>query len=229
MKQWIVLFALAQACCFAAMDSALLRARDAQDRVALDKLVAATQTAAEKAPKSADAQYRFAVASSALAEVALEQKDKAAAAKTAVPGIKAAEAAIALNQNSAEYHRILAALCGQAIPGDKYAAFSYGKRAKDAIEKAKQLDPKSAQVWIADGVGNSYLPAFLGGGPDPAIRSFEHALELDPKSSEAWLWLGIQQRKKQQNAEARKSFEKALALDPNRLWAKQQLAKTPAT
>lgn len=213
--------------CRGAMDAALVRARDAQDRPALEKLVAGARAVAEKEKTNADAQYRYALASSIQAEVSLEVKDNGAAERAATGGVKAADAAIALNPNNAEYYRVLGTLCGQVIPADILAGLSYGRRAKDAIEKAKQMDPKSALVWIADGVGNYYLPAALGGGPDLAIRSFQRALQLDPNNAEAWLWLGLAQRKKHANGEARISFGKSLALDSDRIWAKQQLEKTP--
>jgi Flp pilus assembly protein TadD len=35
-------------------------------------------------------------------------------------------------------------------------------------------------------------------------------------------------RKQNRDAEARQAFGKALALDPNRVWVRQQLEKTPA-
>jgi hypothetical protein len=35
-------------------------------------------------------------------------------------------------------------------------------------------------------------------------------------------------RKQNQNPEAREAFGKALELNPNRIWVKQQLDKTPA-
>jgi tetratricopeptide (TPR) repeat protein len=221
------LFLLASGLCGGAMDPALVHARDAQDRPALDKMMAAARAAAERTKQDADAQYRLALISSIAAEVALEVKDNAAAERAATGGVRAADTAIALNPNNAEYYRVLGTLCGQVIPANLLAGLSYGKRAKDAIEKAKQMDPKSALVWIADGVGNYYLPAALGGGPDLAIRSFQRALQLDPNSAEAWLWLGLAQRKKHDNGEARISFGKSLALDSNRIWAKQQLDKTP--
>ena len=227
MRKILALMALGAGLSFGALDPALMHARDAQDRGALDKLTAAAKANADRAPKDATAQYQYALAASILAEVALEQKDKPAAERAGMAGVKAIDAAIAINSSNAEYYRLLATLCGEVIPANIFSAFSYGKRAKDSIEKAKQLDPKSPQVWIADGVGNYYLPASFGGGPDPAIRSFQHALQLDPKNAEAWLWLGQAQRKKQQDAEARRSFEKSLALDPSRVWAKQQLDKTP--
>ena len=49
-----------------------------------------------------------------------------------------------------------------------------------------------------------------------------------PQAAEAYLWLGLALRKENNNAEARKAFAKALELNPNRVWARQQLEKTPA-
>jgi Flp pilus assembly protein TadD len=72
-----------------------------------------------------------------------------------------------------------------------------------------------------------YLPSAFGGGTGEAIRDFRKAIALNPNSADAWLWLGIALRKSNQEAEARKAIEKSLALNPNRLWASQQLAKTP--
>src|SRR5436309_1179586 len=79
--------------------SPLETARDAQDRPALQKLVQNYQAAASKNPKSADAQYRVALAASYLGEVALEMKDKGEAARAAEVGIQAADAAIAIDAN----------------------------------------------------------------------------------------------------------------------------------
>jgi Flp pilus assembly protein TadD len=40
--------------------------------------------------------------------------------------------------------------------------------------------------------------------------------------------LGLSLRKENRDAEARQAFTKSLELNPNRVWAKQQLEKTPA-
>ena len=69
------------------MDPALVRARDAQDRGALQTLVSTARSAAEKAPKDAETQYRLALALSIQAEVALELKDKISAEKSATDGV----------------------------------------------------------------------------------------------------------------------------------------------
>ena len=83
-------------------------------------------------------------------------------------------------------------------------------------------------MYVARGVGNYYLPAQLGGGSKNAIPDFQKAIELDSKNAEAYLWLGLSLRKENRDDEARKAFNKSLELNPNRLWAKQQLEKTPA-
>jgi tetratricopeptide (TPR) repeat protein len=205
-------------------------ARDRQDRAALDKLAAEASTAAEKAPNNPEAQYRAALAASFVAEVALEVRDKDKAQKTADAGIKAAERALALKPAVAEYYRVLGTLCGQAIAGGNVlTGLSYGKRAKEAINKALELDPNAGKNWLARAVGNYYLPAALGGGPDAAIADIKKSLELDPKSADAYLWLGLSLRKAHRNADARQAFQKSMELNPHRVWAKEQLEKTPAS
>ena len=201
-------------------------ARDLQDRPALEKLVNQVSAAAAKAPNDADAQYRLALACSYQAEVAIELHDKKAGQQAAERGIKAGEKAVSLNGNSAEYLRVLGTLYGQAII-DISSGLSYGPKAKDAINRAVEKAPKSSAVYVARGVGNFYLPAMLGGGAKPAIDDFKKAIELDSNNAEAYLWLGVSLHKDNRDAEARNAFQKSLALNPRRVWTKQQLDKTP--
>jgi tetratricopeptide (TPR) repeat protein len=212
----------------AAAPSPLDIARDQQDRSALEKLANDYAAAAAKTPNDATAQYRAALAASYQAEVALEVRDKKQAEQAAERGVKMAERAVALKPDVAEHYRILGTLCGQVAAGNLLTGLSYGKRAQEAINKAVEKDPKSPTVYVARGVGNYYLPAALGGGLDLAIADFRKALALDAKSAEAYLWLGLSLRKQNKNAEAREAFGKAMELNPNRLWVKQQLDKTPA-
>jgi hypothetical protein len=203
-------------------------ARDRQDRPALEKQISELSIAAQKAPHDAEAQYRVALAASYLAEVSLEMRDKNQAQRAADSGIQAAGRAIAINSRNAEYYRVLGTLCGQVIPASVLSAFSYGKRAREAIDKALELDPKSSRAYLARGVGNYYLPEALGGGASLAVPDFRKAADLDPASAEPHLWLGLARRKEHHNAEARQAFEKAMRLDPARIWIKLQLEKTPA-
>jgi tetratricopeptide (TPR) repeat protein len=209
-------------------DAELEKARDAQDRAALQKLVTQIEATVAKKPADRLAQTRLALAQSYLSEVALEQKDKNLARAAAESGIKAAEKVVELDGKSADGHTLLGTLCAQVIPANVLAGLKYGRCAMDEINKAIELDPKSSDAWLRRGVGNYYLPASFGGGIDKALGDFTKAIQLDGKSAEAFLWRGIALRKANRNGEARKALEQAVRLNPNRLWAKQQLEKTPA-
>jgi tetratricopeptide (TPR) repeat protein len=208
--------------------AALEKARDAQDRGALERLASQFADVANKQPGDVQAQYRLALTQSYLAEIAIEAGDKNRARDAAEAGIKAGEKATALKPEVAEYHRILGTLCGQVIPANVLLGMKYGHCAQDEVKKAVDLDPKAAANYMSRGVGNYYLPAAMGGGVDMAIKDFQKALELDPRSAEAHLWLGIALRKANRNAEAHKELQRSVDLNPARAWAKQQLAKTPA-
>jgi len=226
MKVFITIAALFATSAF--NDSELIKARDRQDRAALEKLAGDLRSLADKDPKDAAAQYRFALAESYFAEVAIETRDKAAAKNAAQTGIDAAERAVNLKGDSSEYQRLLGTLCGQAVSANTLAALKYGKCALNSVNRAIELDPKSSINYLSHGVGNYYLPPAFGGGIELAIKDFRKAIELNPKNADAWLWLGVALRKDNQHAEAHKAIAKSLELNPNRLWAKQQLDKTPA-
>ena len=229
-----ITFSVTLLTCFA-LPSALRAAddldhlRDHQDRKTLEERAAAQHAAAEKTPNDPNAWYRAAIAYSYAAEVAMEVKDKNGAQKNAEAGAADVEKAIAINNKVADYYRVLGTLCGEVIPANPIAGIlSYGKRAKDALDKAIQMDPKSSKAFLAHGVGYYYLPNNFGGGPENAIKDFKQAIALDPKSADAWLWMGIAQKKLHQNAQARESLMKSLQFDPDRAWTKEQLEKTPA-
>jgi tetratricopeptide (TPR) repeat protein len=203
--------------------------RDRQDRPGLDARATALQAAAEKTPNDATGWYRAAMAYAYVAEVAMETRDKNAAQRAAEVGAGDAEKAIALNGKVADYYRVLGTLCGQVIPANPIAGIlSYGKRAKEALDKAIEMDPKSAKAFLAHGVGYYYLPANFGGGPENAMKDFRQAIALDPKLADAYLWMGIALKKEHQNAQAREALAKSLQLDPDRAWTRDQLEKTPA-
>ena len=224
-----ITFAVTLLTSFAAAADDLDRLRDHQDRKALEERAATQHAAAAKAPNDPNGWYHAAIAYSYAAEVAMEVKDKNGAQKNAEAGAADVEKAIAINNKVADYYRVLGTLCGEVIPANPIAGIlSYGKRAKDALDKAVEMDPKSSKAFLAHGVGYYYLPNNFGGGPENAMRDFRQAIALDPKSADAWLWMGIAQKKLHQNAQARESLAKSLQFDPDRAWTKEQLEKTPA-
>src|SRR5262249_46748988 len=123
---------------------------------------------------------------------------------------------------------LLGTLYGQIIPANPLiGALSFGKKAKDELERAIALDPKSPRVWISHGVGFFYLPTNFGGGAENAIKDYRKALSIDPKNFEAYLWMGVALKKDHQEKEAREAFQKSLELNPDHAWTKQQLASVP--
>ena len=186
-----------------AAEPALETARNRQDRAALEK----AGQARAKAAKNAAGHYETAIAFSYLSEVALELRDKRQARTAAESGINAAKAAIAAEPANAEYHRLLGTLCGQVIPADPMAGFQHGRCAKEEIEKALRMNPKSALAWMSSGVGKFYLPAMFGGGVDLAMKDFQKAVAIDPKLAEGWMWIGLAHRKGNRNADARQALQ----------------------
>jgi tetratricopeptide (TPR) repeat protein len=210
--------------------SELVSARDHQDLVSINQLLGQYEQAAKANPQCSECLYKLALANSYAAEVAMELRDKRKSEAYAEAGMDFAQKATASNANNAEYHRLLGELCGQVIPANPiFGALKYGQCAKQEIDKSIQLDSKLALAFVSRGVGNFYLPSAMGGGLDIALKDFDKALALDPKLSEAYLWKGVTLRKSNRNAEARQAFQKALEIDPQRMWTKQQLDKTPAS
>lgn len=208
----------------------LKQARDRQDLPALQKIILQDEQAAKANEKSAEAQYALALANSYAAEVAQELRDKKKAQTFAEAGVDAAQKAIAIDGSNAEYHRVLGGLCGQVIPANPIlGAMKYGQCARDELEKAIRLNGNLALAYVSRGVGYTYLPPSFGGGIDLALKDFNKAIAINPNLADAYLWKGVALHKANQNAEARQALQKALQLDPNRLWAKQELDKTPAS
>jgi tetratricopeptide (TPR) repeat protein len=204
------------------------RARDAQDRTALEKLAAQARAAAEKQAGSVRAQYEAALVHSYWAEVLAELRDLAGSSRAAQAGIGPAERAGRSEPNSAEHHRLLGTLYGQAIPGNVALGLRYGRKTLEELDRAVTLDPQNAEAYVSRGIGKYYLPAMFGGGSEKALEDLRKAAELDPKNHQAQLWLGLALRKANRNGEAREALARAVKLNPQRVWAKQQLEKTPA-
>ena len=204
------------------------RARDAQDRSTLESIAAKAVLAAQQQPQEARLHYEAALIYSYLGEIGAEVRDQASAKKAAEAGIAEAERAVALDSKSAEYHRLLGTLYGQMAPGALSSALKFGRKSLDELDRAVALDPKNSDAYLSRGVGRYYVPPMFGGGPDAALEDLRKAIELNPKSDQAYLWQGIVLRRANRNAEARQSLEQALKLNPQRVWARQQLEKTPA-
>jgi tetratricopeptide (TPR) repeat protein len=224
----IFLLVLGSSFCTAALLADLQSARNRQDRGAFDQIIGKLQ-AQSKANQSSEAQYQLALAYSFASEMAMEQRDKRKAEEYAEAGVDAAKKAVESKPNQAEYHRVLGELCGQVVPANPiFGGLKYGQCARDEVNKAIELDARSALAYLSRGVGNYYLPPQFGGGVDLALNDLNKAIALNPNLSDAYLWKGIALRKVNRNREAHQAIEKAVQLSPDWVWAKEQLQKTPA-
>jgi tetratricopeptide (TPR) repeat protein len=226
-----LLFGFAFSCTLfaAAAFDELTNARDRQDLATLDRLAHQYEQGAKQNPNSADAFYRTALAYSYGAEVAMELHDRHKSEALAEAGLDPAKKAVDLNGSNAEYHRLLGELCGQVIPASPLlGTLKYGQCARDELEKAISLNNRLALAYVSRGVGNYYLPSSMGGGIDFALKDFDKAISVYPNSADAYLWKGVTLHRANRNAEARQALQRAIQLDPNRIWAKEQLSKIPA-
>lgn len=204
----------------------LYSARNRQDLAALREAAGSAEARARTSSAIQDL-YAAALARSLEAEVALELGKKPEAASAAQAGIQTARALVDKSPSVAEHHRLLGTLCGQIIPANVLMGLQYGRCAREEMDAALRLDPRSAMAYLGRGVGNYYLPESFGGGIDKAIQDFRQATTLKPDLPDAWLWLGIALRKKGDSAGAKGALQKAKAMAPDRAWIEQQLQKTP--
>ena len=157
------------------------------------------------------------MAYSYLAEVTYEVHDKPASERAAEAGVKDADKAISINGKVADYYRVLGTLCGQVIPANPImGALAYGKRAKEALDKAIEMDPKSARAChVAHGVGftsTTLRPRVSAADRITRSKTISRRLPLDPKNAEAYLWLGVAYAKGHQSPQgACEAFTKSLA------------------
>lgn len=224
----LVLFACTLALGAASAINDLASARDRQDMGAIERIIQEYRQSDQQDSRTAAAHYKLALAYSYGAEVAMELHDKKKSEALAEAGLDPARKAVTENPSNAEYHRILGELCAQVIPANPvFGTLKYGQCARDEIQKAIQLDGHLAIAYVSRAVGNYYLPSSMGGGLDLALNDLDKAISLDPNLADAYVWKGVTLRKANRGAEARQAFARALQLDPNRVWAKEQLNKTP--
>jgi tetratricopeptide (TPR) repeat protein len=131
-----------------------------------------------------------------------------------------AQKAVALNDQSAAAHALLADLYGAKITG-MLSGMKYGPKANTESQRALQLDPNNAFVYAVLGRKYFYSPSAFGGDINKAIDSFRHAAALDPNSDEALVWLAKAYKKKGDPAHAEEALAQALRLNPRSVFAQR--------
>lgn len=131
-----------------------------------------------------------------------------------------AQRAVALNDESAEAHALLADLYGAKITG-MMSGMKYGPKANAESQRALQLDPNNAFVYAVLGRKYFYSPSAFGGDINKAIDSFKHAAALNPHSDEDLVWVAKAYRKKGDAAHADQALAQALKINPRSIFAQR--------
>lgn len=129
-----------------------------------------------------------------------------------------AQKAVALSDQSADAHALLADLYGAKITG-MLSGMKYGPKANTESQRALQLDPNNAFAYAVLGRKYFYSPSAFGGDLNKAIDSFKHAAALDPHSDEDLVWLAKAYRKKGDAARAQEALAQAIHLNPRSVFA----------
>ena len=208
--------------------SDLEKARDAQDRAALTKITTDLASAANRNPKDANAQYRLALGQSYLAEVAIEQRDK-----NAGKGSRRQRDSCRRESGGDQRQQ-------RGVPSDPWRLV----RTKRDRERPDRAEVRSLRTGRSE-QGGPTGPQVGPGVPEPAASATttcprsSAAASIRPSKISRKLSSSIRNwrkrtsgsawslRKAGRNAEAHKALEKALQLNPARVWTKQQLDKTP--
>ena len=101
------------------------------------------------------------------------------------------------------------------------------------INTALELDDKNPKVWMEKGNLTYYIPVFLGGGLDKAIKCHEKAVELFEKNPDNleynWVYLLVMTNLGRWYTEdgeikkARELYKKILNFEFNYLWVRDEL------
>jgi tetratricopeptide (TPR) repeat protein len=151
------------------------------------------------------------------------------------------QAAIELDPRAAEAHALLATVCGVLIGADPSRAATLAPVLRQAARTAFSLAPDNPRVRLLRGMGVTLAP---GGDRAAGLALWREALEAfqrhrrsDPRlpdwgEAEGWGWLGGVHLVAGEYAEARRAFDRALALRPDFWWvrriARPQALASPA-
>jgi tetratricopeptide (TPR) repeat protein len=133
-----------------------------------------------------------------------------------------------------ESHALRSGVLGMMIGSNPIRGMTLGPKSGEQMEKALELAPQNPRVWLTRGIGAFNTPSMFGGGLDKAEEYLKKSIELFAKDRpqspapswglhEAYGWLGQIYQRQDKIDEARASYQRALAIEPNDLWVKDYL------
>lgn len=203
---------------------ALEQARRTHDETQLGSLEAELTERLTQNPGDPEIPYQLALVESWLLDL-FERRDKKAASATVDKAIEAVRKSIALKEDSADSHSLLADLYGRKIPfGGMFAGPRYGPKITEENKRALALDDKNPRVWASLGRQYFFAPKMFGGDVNKAVESFQKSLTLDAQQDETWVWLARAFQKQGDKPKARDAVQHALQLNPQSAFAKYTAA-----
>jgi len=204
---------------------ALEQARRTQDEAQLRSLEAELTERGTQNPSNPEIPYQLALVESWLLDLLERRSDKKAASATVDKAIEAVRKSIALKEDSADPHSLLADLYGRKIPfGGMFAGPRYGPKITEENKRALALDDKNPRVWASLGRQYFFAPKMFGGDINRAVESFQKSLTLDARRDETWVWLARAFQKQGNKPKARDAVQHALQLNPQSAFAKYTAA-----
>jgi tetratricopeptide (TPR) repeat protein len=185
-------------------------------------------------PKDARLHYWIAVTSWRALPIAMS-KDSKLAAEMGEDALAHADQALALDPKFGEMLAVKAGLQGLMISIQQNSMMTLGPQSAANLARAETISPDNPRVHLMAGVNTLHKPANFGGGPKPALAEFQRAQELYLKESvadstapdwgrdDASLWAGQAQMQLRDFEGAQKSFQSALAANPDNAWVKWRL------
>lgn len=103
-----------------------------------------------------------------------------------------------------------------------FGRMRYGGRSMKYHKKARELDPGSVLGVIGEGTDKLFAPSAFGGDLSEAVALFSKATEMAPSSPLGHVWLARAYLKLKKPELARQHFEKALVLEPQSAFARNE-------
>jgi len=134
----------------------------------------------------------------------------------------------------AETQALLGSCMGSLAGAGMIQGMKWGSSASDAADAARSMGPTNPRVLLLEGISKWYTPAMWGGGKDKgyalvqrAIAAFESDAPARPLpawgKAEAYAWLGQMEQQRGRVAEARAAYERALAMESEYRWVRDEL------
>jgi tetratricopeptide (TPR) repeat protein len=133
--------------------------------------------------------------------------------------------------HSAEAKALLSSVYGFKIAYSPWKGMILGGKSSDLLEAAMKSAPNSPIVQKMYAGNQYFTPEMWGGDKDKALAAFLKSNQLFEQRSdtENWMyldnlaWTGMLYQEKGMQAEAKKVWEKALAIEPNFEWVSKGL------